>query len=51
MTPPDPGTEIAYCILSLTAKMYLGWFLLINVLFVDGSTADETLRGGGAENP
>ena len=38
------GTEIAYCILSLTAKMYLGWFLLINVLYVDGSTADETLR-------
>ena len=37
------GTEIAYCILSLTAKMYLGWFLLINVINVDGS-ADETLR-------
>jgi hypothetical protein len=39
------GTEIAYCILSLTAKMYLGWFLLINVIYVDGATADETLRG------
>ena len=39
------GTEIAYCILSLTAKMYLGWFLLINVIYVDGTTADETLRG------
>ena len=38
------GTEIAYCILSLTAKMYLGWFLLINVIYVDGSTADEALR-------
>ena len=38
------GTEIAYCILSLTAKLYLGWFLLINVLYVDGSTADETLQ-------
>lgn len=37
------GTEIAFCILSLTAKMYLGWFLLINVIYVDGS-ADETLR-------
>ena len=37
------GTEVAYCILSLTAKMYLGWFLLINVIYVDGSTADETL--------
>ena len=63
------GSEIAYCILSLTAKMYLGWFLLINVrafvwlvhvvctqpnaiplqvLYVDGSTADETLQGAGA---
>ena len=39
------GTEIAYCILSLTAKMYLGLFLLINVIYVDGSTADEALRG------
>lgn len=43
------GTEICYCILSLTAKMYLGWFLLLNVLFVDGSTADETLQGSNAE--
>ena len=40
---------MCYCILSLTAKMYLGWFLLINVLFIDGATADETLKGGGAE--
>lgn len=31
--------------------MYLGWFLLINVLYVDGSTANETLRGGSVENP
>lgn len=45
MTPPDPGTEIAYCILSLTAKMYLGLFLLMNVVFIDGATVDETLRG------
>ena len=64
------GTEVCYCILSLTAKMYLGWFLLINVrafvwlvhvvctqpnaiplqvLFVDGSTADETLQGSNVE--
>ena len=43
------GTEVCYCILSLTAKMYLGWFLLINVLYVDGSTADETLQGASAE--
>jgi prepilin-type processing-associated H-X9-DG protein len=46
---PLTGTEICYCILSLTAKMYLGWFLLLNVLFVDGSTADETLQGSNAE--
>ena len=39
------GTEVVYCILSLSAKMYLGWFLLINVLYVDGSTADEALSG------
>ncbi len=39
------GTEVCYCILSLTAKMYLGWFLLINVIYVDGSTADEALSG------
>jgi len=25
--------------------MYLGWFLLINVIYVDGSTADEALSG------
>jgi len=29
--------------------MYLGWFLLINVIFIDGSTADETLGGRGDE--
>ena len=26
-----------YITLSLTAKLYLGWFLLINVLYADGS--------------
>lgn len=36
------GTELCYCALSLTAKLYLGWFLLINVLMVDGSV-DEAL--------
>lgn len=41
------GTEIAYCILSLTAKMYLGWFLLINVIAIDGATVEETLRAQG----
>ena len=38
----NSGTELCYCALSLTAKLYLGWFLLINVLFVDG-TVDEAL--------
>lgn len=42
------GTEVVYCILSLTAKMFLGWFLLINVIYIDGSTADETLTGNNA---
>jgi len=36
------GTELCYCALSLTAKLYLGWFLLINVIFTDGSV-DEAL--------
>ena len=44
------GTELLYCLLSLTAKMYLGWFVLINVLFVDGSVED-TLAGAGAGDP
>ena len=38
------GTEILYCILSLSAKMYLGLFLLINVIFIDG-TAEGALAG------
>lgn len=42
---PLAGTEIAYCILSLTAKMFLGWFLLINVFFIDGQPVEETLAG------
>jgi len=36
------GTELCYCALSLTAKLYLGWFLLINVVMTDG-TVDEAL--------
>ena len=31
------GSELMYITLSLTAKLYLGWFLLINVLYADGS--------------
>jgi hypothetical protein len=29
-----------YCTLSLTAKLYLGIFLLINVIYVDGSVEE-----------
>ena len=38
------GTEICYCLLSLTAKLYLGLFLLINVIMTDG-TAEDALEG------
>ena len=31
------GSEMLYITLSLTAKLYLGFFLLINVLYADGS--------------
>ena len=37
-------TELWYCVLSLTAKLYLGFFLLINVIGVDGSV-EEALAG------
>lgn len=42
------ATEIAYCILSLTAKLYLGLFILINVIMADAS-ANETLGSAGAD--
>ena len=38
------GTEIVYCVLSLSAKLYLGFFLLINVIMTDGN-AEEALSG------
>ena len=38
------GSEVVYCILSLVAKLYLGWFLLLNVIFIDGS-AEAALTG------
>ena len=31
------GSELIYCVLSLSAKMYLGFFLLINVILTDGT--------------
>jgi len=36
------GSEIVYCILSLTAKLYLGLFLLVNILMTDG-TVEQSL--------
>ena len=42
------ATELAYCILSLTAKLYLGLFILINVIMADAS-ANDTLSGAGVE--
>ena len=38
------GSELIYCALSLTAKLYLGWFLMINVVMDDGS-AENALGG------
>ena len=43
------GTELIYCVLSLTAKLYLGIFLLINVIMVDGGV-EQALANGGVPN-
>ena len=32
--PARAGTELTYCALSLTAKLYLGIFVLLNVVVV-----------------
>jgi hypothetical protein len=40
------GSELIYCFMSLTSKLYLGLFLLINVVMVEGS-AEDILGGGG----
>ena len=31
------GSELIYCVLSLSAKLYLGFFLLVNVIMTDGT--------------
>ena len=31
------GSELLYCVLSLSAKLYLGFFLLVNVIMTDGT--------------
>lgn len=46
----NSGTELTYCALSLTSKLWLGWFILLNVLYnkpEDGG-ADAALRGANA---
>ena len=43
------GTELIYCLLSLTAKLYLGTFLLINVIMVDGGVEQALANGGVPE--
>ena len=45
-SPLLPGTELIYVILSLTAKLYLGVFLLVNVISVDG-TVEQNFAGAG----
>jgi len=42
------GTEICYCVLSATAKLFLGVLLLWNVIMADGP-AESTLGIGGIE--
>jgi len=43
----NSGTEVVYCILSLTSKLYLGWFLLSYVLWQDVD-AEQSLGGSTA---
>ena len=42
------GTELIYCALSLSAKLYLGWFLMINVVMSNG--AENALGGVRTED-
>lgn len=48
MIPPTYywASEVCYNLLSLTAKMWLGWLMLINVIMVEGRAED--LLGGAA---
>lgn len=41
------GSELVYCILSLTSKLYLGWFVLSFVIWQD-RTAEQSLGGSTA---
>ena len=42
------GTEICYCVLSLVAKMWLGWLMLFNVIMTE-DLAEDALGGGALE--
>jgi hypothetical protein len=43
------GTELIYCVMSLTAKLYLGIFLLINVIMVEGGVETALASHGVPE--
>ena len=42
------GSELIYCVLSLSAKLYLGLFLLINVIMTDGTVEQSLAPAEGA---
>ena len=42
------GSEVCYCVLSLVAKLYLGFFLLTNVIMQE-MRAEDTLGAAGLE--
>lgn len=42
------GSELIYCVLSLSAKLYLGFFLLINVIMTDGTVEQSLAPAEGA---
>lgn len=42
------ASEVAYCILSLTSKLFLGLVLLTNVIMTE-ARVDESLGAGGLE--
>lgn len=42
------GSEICYCILSLTAKLFLGTVILFNVIMAEGR-ANDSLGAGGLQ--
>lgn len=45
----NAGSELIYCVLSLSAKLYLGLFLLINVIMTDGTVEQSLAPAEGAK--